>query len=121
MVYYLVSNLDKEIEFPSMEVSELRDHQLMALLVSSKQEASEIAKMMFSSPGVNFALVSSVSIAGHVTYTVSLRVESAKLRDLWVWLWEEKVGLLVSLGLQAVVMQGSTIVWVHGTTRGRCG
>lgn len=104
-----------------MEVSDLRDHQLMALLVSSKQEATEIAKLMFSSPGVNFALVSSVSISGQVTYTVSLRVESAKLWELWVWLWEEKPALLIGLGLQAVVMQGGTIVWFPGSTRGRCG
>ena len=107
-----------------MDVSELRDHQLMALLVSSKQGASEIARLMFSSPGVNFALMSSVTTAGQVTYTVSLRVESAKLPELWVWLWEEKRALLSQLGLQAVVMQGGTIVWLHGngsSTRGRCG
>lgn len=104
-----------------MELSELRDHQLMALLVSGKQEASEIAKLMFSSPGVNFALVSSVNICGQVTYTVSLRVETIKLQELWSWLWEERVGVMNGLGLLAVVMQGSTIIWLHGNPRGRCG
>lgn len=91
----------------------------MALLVSGKPEALEIAKMMFSSPGVNFALMSSVNMSGHTAYTVSVRVESAKLGELWAWLWKEKKALLLSLGLLAVVMQTGTVVWVRGSPRGK--
>lgn len=112
----------EEIEFPSMEESETQEHQLMALLVSSKHEASEMAKLMSTSPGVNFALVNSVSISERVTtFSVSLRVESAKLSELWAWLWGEKKAALMSLGLLAVVMQAGTVVWLQGIPRGRCG
>lgn len=94
---------------------------MMAFLVSSKPGAAEISKLMFSSPGVNFALMSSISVSGHTTYTVSLRVESAKLGELWAWLWEERMSSLTGLGLLAVVMQPCTVVWVQGYPRGRCG
>lgn len=94
---------------------------MLALLVSSKSHASEIAKMMFNSPGVNFALMNSVSVPGHVACTVSVRVESAKLADLWAWLWEEKRSLLIGHGLLAVVMQTGTVIWVQGYPKGECG
>jgi hypothetical protein len=104
-----------EIDFPSEQAP---DHQMLALLVVSKSDAAEIAKMMFSSPGVNFALVNSVNMPGHVTCTVSVRVESEKLADFWTWLWEEKRTLLVGRGLLAVVMQTGTVVWMQGKPQG---
>jgi len=73
---------------------------------------------MFSSPGVNFALMSPVNVSGHTSYTVSVRVESARLKDLWAWLWVENRTALIGRGLLAVVMQNGTMVWVHGSRRG---
>ena len=93
---------------------------MLALLVASKSSASEIAKMLFSSPGVKFALMNSVGAPGHVTCTLSVRVESAKLAELWAWLWEEKRALLISHGLMAVVMQTGTVIWMQGN-QGGCG
>ncbi len=105
------------IDFPSELPA---NHQMLALLVATKAGASQIAKMMFSSPGVNFALVNSVSVPGHAPCcNVSVRVESVKLAQLWAWLWEEKRAVLASHGLVAVVMQTGTIVWVQGSLGGR--
>ncbi len=104
-----------EIDFPAVQQ---RDHQMLALLVSGKSEASEIAKMMFTSPGVNFALMSSITVAGRAIYTVSIRVESNRLGELWAWLWEEKKAWLSSQGLHAVVLQSGTVVWLEGKAGG---
>ena len=87
---------------------------MMALLVPGKSEASEIAKMMFSSPGVNFALVTSVTVLGHTAHTVSIRVESARITELWAWLWEEKKAWLTGQGLLGVVLQSGTVIWLEG-------
>ena len=92
----------------------------MALLVASKAGASEIAKMVFSCPGVKFALMSPVGVSGEPACTVSMRVESAKLPELWVWLWEENKTSLIGRGLVAMVMQSGTVIWIQGTSRGEC-
>ena len=107
-----------EIDFPSDQSEE---YQMLALLASSKPGASEIAKMIFTSPGVNFALMNSVSTAtmADLACTVSVRVESAKLPELWAWLWEKNHDLLVSYGLQGVMMQSGTIVWVKEKALGK--
>lgn len=100
-----------EIDFPAMQQN---NYQMMALLVSAKSEASEIAKHMFTSPGVNFALVSDISVRGHTAHAVSIRVESDRIRELWVWLWEEKKAWLSGHGLQAIVLQSGTVAWLDG-------
>ena len=100
-----------EIDFPAVQQ---QNHQMMALLVRGKSEASEIAKLMFTSPGVNFALVSAITIRGQAAHSVSIRVESARIGELWAWLWEEKKAWLSSHGLQAVVLQSGTVAWLDG-------
>ena len=104
-------SVGKETDFPSS--GELRDHQMMALLVDSKQGASEISKMMFNSPGVDFVFFNSVNVSSQTTYTVSVRVESSRLGGLWEWLWREKKELLASKGLFAVMMQTGTVAWMQ--------
>lgn len=95
------------------------DHHMLSLLVQTKRGASEVSKMTFDSPGANFALVSSVSTGiGHVSHTVTLRVEAAKLSEFWNWLWVEKREELVKDGLLAVVMQTGAIVWCQAKTEG---
>lgn len=106
--------LGREIDFPS---DEPQGHQTMALLVTNKSGASEIAKMMFSCPGVTFALMSTLSnntALGKGVYTISLHVKTSMLGELWAWLWGEKKSLLVTQGLVAMVMQSGTIIWVQG-------
>lgn len=113
----LSSSTDKELDLPS---GGLPDHHMMSLLVETKHGAAEVSKMMFDSPGANFALVSSINCAsGHAaSYTVTLRVESVKLSEFWVWLWMEKREPLMKEGLLAVVMQSGTIVWCQGNIEG---
>ena len=85
---------------------------MLGLLVPEKQGAIEISKMMYNTPGVNFALVSSVMYKGHFLSVVCIRVDSSKMRDLWVWLFEEEKEMLVGKGLFAIVMQTGTFVWL---------
>ena len=87
---------------------------MLSLLVVGKQGAKEISNMLVMTPGVNFALVSSVTYDGHFVYTVSLRVESTKQKDMWKWLLQEVREELLSKGLLAIVMQSGTFVWMRG-------
>ncbi len=93
---------------------EQQDHQVMALLITNKQGTSEISKLLSLSPGVTFALVSSVNVLGQTLSSISLIVEDSKLGELWTWLWEEKKQLLESKGLLALVMKSRTIIWLQG-------
>ena len=90
------------------------DNQMLSLLVVGKQGAKEISKMLIVTPGVNFALVSSVTYGNHFVYTVSLRVESTMQKDMWKWLLQERRESLLSKGLLAIVMQSGTFVWMRG-------
>ena len=101
----------RQIEFPSYE---LKNNQMLGLLVPGKQGAIEISKMMYNTPGVNFALVSSAMYKGHFLSVVCIRVDSSKIRDLWVWLFEEEKEMLLRKGLLAIVMQSGTFVWLRG-------
>ena len=87
---------------------------MLGLLVPGKQGAIEISKMMYNTPGVNFALVSSAMYKGHFLSVVCIRVDSSKIRDLWVWLFEEEKEMLLGKGLLAIVMQSGTFVWLRG-------
>ena len=87
---------------------------MLGLLVPGKQGAIEISKMMYNTPGVNFALVSSVMYKGHFLSVVCIRVDSTKMRDLWVWLFEEEKEMLIEKGLMAVIMHTGTLVWLRG-------
>ena len=87
---------------------------MICLLVIGKQGAIEISRMMFNAPGVNFALVSSVQYGPHFINTVSIRVQSARLKELWLWVFEGEKELLLSKGLLAVVMDSGTFVWLRG-------
>ena len=93
---------------------------MMSLLVETKQGAAEVSKMMFDSPGANFALVSSIcSPSRHASHTVTIRVESARLSEFWVWLWGAKREVLLKEGLLAVMLQTGSIVWCQARVEGK--
>ena len=103
----------------ALPAERLPDHHMITLLVETKRGAAEISKMMFDSPGANFALVNSISSAsGHTSHTVTVRVELVRLSEFWVWLWVEKRELLMRDGLLAVMMQSGTIVWCQARIEG---
>ena len=108
---FLVSNcLGKQIEFPVIEAD---DNLMLGLLVVGKACATEISKMMFHAPGVNFALVSSVRYVTHHLHTVSIRVVATRLQELWAWILSKSPSLL-SKGLVGIVMQSGNFIWLRG-------
>lgn len=113
----ILSRAVKELDLP---LERLPDQHMMSLLVETKRGATEVSKMMFDCPGANFALVNSVSSAnGHASHTVTVRVESVRLSEFWVWLWVEKREALMREGLLAVMMQTGTIVWCQARIEGK--
>ena len=86
---------------------------MLALLVVGKACATEISKMLFHAPGVNFALVSSVRYATHHLHTVSIRVVTTRLQELWTWVLSKSSSLL-SKGLVGIVMESGNFVWLRG-------
>lgn len=102
--------LGKQIEFPVIEAD---DNLMLGLLVVGKACATEISKMLFHAPGVNFALVSSVRYATHHLHTVSIRVVATRLQELWTWILSKSSSLL-SKGLVGIVMQSGNFVWLRG-------
>ena len=99
------------MEFPN---DNSETNQSLGLLVAGKRGASEISKMMFKAPGVDFALVSSVTHGTHVIHTVCIRVSSLQLKELWQWVFVDENTSLLSKGLLAVVMETGTFVWLRG-------
>ena len=97
------------MEFPNFEAG-----QTLGLLVAGKGGATEISKMMFKAPGVNFALVSSITFGAHFIHTVCIRVNSSQLKELWRWMFVTENSSLLSKGLLAVVMETGTFVWLRG-------
>lgn len=90
---------------------------MMGLLVVGKACATEISKMLFHAPGVNFALVSSVRYATHHLHTVSIRVVTTNLQELWAWILGKSTSLL-SKGLVGIVMQSGSFIWLRGKPSG---
>jgi len=87
---------------------------MLGLLVVGKCGATEISKMMFHAPGVNFALVSSVCYGPHHIHTVSIRVSTKRVRDLWEWIFTTENASLLAKGLLGIVMESGTFVWLRG-------
>ena len=109
--FFISLTIGKQIEFP---ISETDDNQMLGLLVDGKCGATEISKMMFHAPGVNFALVSSVCYGAYNIHTVSVRVNTDRVRDLWVWIFTTENASLLAKGLLGIVMQSGTFVWLRG-------
>ena len=62
----------RQIDLPgNSDLADPQAHTMMGLLVAGQRGAGEISKMMLRAPGVNFALVSSVTCAGQYIHTVS--------------------------------------------------
>ena len=107
----LIFTAGQQIDFPT---DGLDNNQMLGLLVAGKLGATEISKMMFHAPGVNFALVSSIFYGGHHIHAVSIRVNSSKLQNLWQWVLVKENSSLLAKGLLAMVMQSGTFVWLRG-------
>lgn len=91
---------------------------MLGLLVIGRNGATEISRMMFQAPGVNFALVNSVYYGNHYIYTVSVRLESTKLQEFWQWVFVMEKDSLLARGLLALVMRSGTFIWLRGKPAG---
>ena len=87
--------------------------QVVCLIVTSQTGARDVAQMMFTAPGVTFALVNPVMCESNPAYCISLRVLSKNLRQLWSWLFTTSRDALLACGLTAVVLQSGTFVWLR--------
>ena len=110
-VSVLFTPTGKLIDLPAEECD---NSQMLGLLIAGKQGATEISKMMFKAPGIDFALVNSVVHEGQYVYTVSIRVATPKLEELWQWIFATNNVPLLARGLFAVVMQSGTFIWLRG-------
>ncbi len=100
----------KQLEIPHNNSTTLT----LSLLVTKKEGATDISRVLGDGPGVNFALVSSVNHNGCLLHTVSVRLEKTRQKEMWEWLLGSERGQLLARGLLAVVLDSGTFIWMRG-------
>ena len=94
-------------------VGDPHQYKVVCLLVATQTGARDISHMMFGAPGVNFALVSTVTYEEAPVYSVLLRVSSDSLGELWNWLLTTSRNALLSAGLLGVTLGDRAILWLR--------